>query len=79
MGDEQGGTPKRPGYQGPTVIALLGIGSLCGVSVGLGVFLGVFADHEFGTTPLFAIVGLVLGLVGAAYGSYTVIRPYLRG
>jgi F0F1-type ATP synthase assembly protein I len=61
------------------VSTLLGVGSLCGVSVGLGVFLGVFVDGRIGTSPLFAIVGLVLGVVCAAYASYQVIRPYVRG
>jgi len=60
-------------------VTLLGIGSLCGVIVGIGVFLGVFVDHEVGTSPLFALVGTVLGIAGAAVGSYQVIRPYLKG
>jgi F0F1-type ATP synthase assembly protein I len=65
--------------RGPSVVTLLSIGSLCGVLVGLGVFLGVLVDGAVGTSPLFALVGLVLGIVGAAFASYQVIRPYVKG
>lgn len=74
----QGDRPERK-PSGPTISTLLAIGSLCGVSVGIGVFLGVFADRALHTSPLFALVGLVLGMAGAAYVSYQVIRPYVKG
>jgi F0F1-type ATP synthase assembly protein I len=47
--------------------------------VGIGVFSGVFVDRALGTSPVFALVGLLLGIAGAAYASYQVIRPYVKG
>jgi F0F1-type ATP synthase assembly protein I len=64
----------------PTVdlTTLLGIGAMFGVSVGLGVFLGVLGDHEWGTSPLFALLGLAIGIFVGAAGAYQVIRPFTR-
>jgi len=62
----------------PNVVTLLGIGAMFGLCVGLGVFLGVLADHAAGTSPLLALLGTALGILGGAAGAYTVIRPYTR-
>ena len=61
-----------------TLPALLGIGATFGICVGLGTFLGVLADREWGTAPLLALIGLVVGIVVGATGAYQVIRPYTR-
>jgi F0F1-type ATP synthase assembly protein I len=57
---------------------LLGVGAGFGVTVGIGVFLGVLADHAWGTSPLLALLGLALGILGGAAGAYQVIRPFTR-
>ena len=57
---------------------LLSIGAICGVMIGLGVFLGYLLDRAAGTAPLLTFVGLAFGILGAATGSYFVIRPYLK-
>ena len=62
----------------PGAAALLGVGSAFGGSVALGVFLGVLGDRLAGTSPLLAIVGLIIGIVIGAAGAYGVIRPYVR-
>jgi F0F1-type ATP synthase assembly protein I len=62
----------------PGAGALLGVGSAFGGCVGLGVFLGVLGDHAAGTSPLLAILGLIIGIVMGAAGAYGVIRPYVR-
>jgi F0F1-type ATP synthase assembly protein I len=62
----------------PGAGALLGVGSAFGGCVALGVFLGVLGDHAAGTSPLLAIVGLIIGIVMGAAGAYGVIRPYVR-
>ena len=62
----------------PGAGALLGVGSAFGGSVGIGVFLGVLGDRAAGTSPLLAIVGLIIGIVVGAAGAYGVIRPYVR-
>ena len=45
--------------------------------IGLGVFVGYLLDRAAGTSPLLTFVGLALGIVGAATGSYYVIRPFV--
>jgi hypothetical protein len=67
--------PARPTVSLPT---LLGIGSAFGVCVGIGGFLGVLGDHEWGTSPLLALLGLAVGILGGAAGAYQVIRPFTR-
>jgi F0F1-type ATP synthase assembly protein I len=58
---------------------LLQIGAVCGVMIGLGVFGGYLLDRAAGTAPLLTFVGLAVGIVGAATGSYRVIRPFVTG
>jgi F0F1-type ATP synthase assembly protein I len=61
----------------PGVAALLRIGVVCGVSIGLGALVGLLLDDALGTSPLLVLLGLAVGIVGAATGSYYVIRPYV--
>jgi F0F1-type ATP synthase assembly protein I len=63
----------------PTLIDLLQIGAVCGIAIGIGVFAGYLIDRVAGTPPLFTFVGLAVGIVGAATGSYRVIRPFVSG
>jgi F0F1-type ATP synthase assembly protein I len=49
-----------------------------GLAVGIGVFAGVLADHAAGTSPLLALLGTAVGILGGAAGAYLVIRPYTR-
>jgi F0F1-type ATP synthase assembly protein I len=56
---------------------LLQIGATCGVCIGLGMLVGYLLDNALGTAPLLVFVGLTLGIVGAAAGSYWVIRPFV--
>jgi F0F1-type ATP synthase assembly protein I len=44
----------------------------------VGVFAGVLGDRAAGTSPLLAILGLIIGIVVGAAGAYGVIRPYVR-
>ncbi|HVT20749.1 MAG TPA: AtpZ/AtpI family protein [Mycobacteriales bacterium] len=64
----------------PTInlTTLLGIGVTFGVCVGIGVFLGVLGDSAAGTSPLLALAGLAVGILGGAAGAYQVIRPFTR-
>jgi F0F1-type ATP synthase assembly protein I len=61
----------------PGLQDLLALGAVCGVMIGLGVFLGYLVDRWLATAPLVTFVGLAIGILGAATGSYRVIRPYL--
>jgi F0F1-type ATP synthase assembly protein I len=48
------------------------------VIIGVAVFAGYLLDQALGTSPLLVFVGLAIGIVGAATGSYFLIRPYLK-
>jgi F0F1-type ATP synthase assembly protein I len=69
-----------PGQRGeaPSVVTLLGVGSMFGVCIGLGAFLGVLADDALGTSPLLALLGVLVGIFVGAASAYQVIRPYTR-
>jgi F0F1-type ATP synthase assembly protein I len=45
--------------------------------VGIGVVLGIWADSAFGTSPIFLVIGLVLGCVAAAASTVALVRRYL--
>jgi F0F1-type ATP synthase assembly protein I len=62
----------------PGLQDLLSIGAVCGVMIGVGVFAGYLLDKAAGTSPLLTFLGLAFGILGAATGSYFVIRPYLK-
>lgn len=66
--------PKRPA---PGLGELLQIGALCGVFIGIGVFAGYLLDRVAKTSPLLTFLGLAAGILGAASGSYRVIRPFV--
>ena len=68
---------RRPTRTAPGAQDLLQIGAVCGAMIGLGVFVGYLLDRAAGTSPLLTFLGLALGILGAATGSYYVIRPYL--
>lgn len=63
----------------PGLVDLMQIGAVCGISIGIGLFAGYLVDRAAGTPPLFTFVGLAVGIVGAATGSYRVIRPFVSG
>lgn len=57
---------------------LLGMGAVIAAQLVAGLALGWLVDGLADTTPIFLLVGLLLGIVGAI--SYTVVefRKYLR-
>lgn len=69
--------PRPADRNAPGLQDLLQVGAVCGVMIGLGVFAGYLLDRAAGTSPLLTFVGLALGIVGAATGSYYVIRPFV--
>ncbi len=58
-------------------LGLLGVGFFVAGSIILGVVGGRWLDTRFGSEPLWLIVGLLLGVVVAFYGVYTMLRPFL--
>ncbi|MED4015924.1 AtpZ/AtpI family protein [Sutcliffiella cohnii] len=45
----------------------------------LGIFGGKWVDERFGTSPLFLLVGLILGLATGVYGMMQLLHQYYSG
>ncbi len=60
-------------------LRLTGLGWYIAFCVAGGVLLGLLGDNLLGTTPLFILVGTVLGSVAAFWGIYRMILPILYG
>jgi len=56
-------------------LRLTGVGFFIGICIAGGAFAGWWLG---GKEPLFMIVGLVVGLIVAAYGVYQMIRPLMN-
>ena len=54
----------------PGLADLLQIGAVCGVLIGLGVFLGYLLDRWLGTSPLLLIVLALLAVAGMSVKLY---------
>ena len=61
----------------PGAYELLQIGAMCGLSIGIGAVVGLLLDRVLGTSPLLVLLGIAIGILGAATGSYYVIRPFV--
>lgn len=57
---------------------LMGIGWYIGISVAGGILGGIWVDNKLGTSIVFTLVGVVLGLTVALYGTYRMISPLMR-
>jgi hypothetical protein len=57
---------------------LLGMGAATAAIVAAGLALGWLLDDLVGTTPIFIMIGLALGIVGAAAYVITKFRTYLK-
>jgi len=40
---------------------------------------GVFLDKKVGTSPLFLLIGVVFGMIGAGYAMYDLVRKLPTG
>ena len=56
---------------------MLGVGFFVAGSIILGVVGGRWLDGRLNSAPLFLIIGLILGIVVAFYGVYTMLRPFV--
>jgi F0F1-type ATP synthase assembly protein I len=61
----------------PSAWDLLTLGTTNAVCVVAGIGVGWLVDHLAGTTPVFILVGLGLGIIAACLVTYRMIRPYL--
>jgi ATP synthase protein I len=72
--------PERRGGRGtpqPWGIAL-DLGMRLGLSVIIGIGAGVLVDNWLGTSPIFTLVGVVLGVATAMYTIWDVARQHMR-
>jgi F0F1-type ATP synthase assembly protein I len=67
--------PSDPGLRGRD---LIGLGGLLVGSVVAGTVLGLLIDAAAGTTPVFTILGVFLGIAGAGVGFWLRVRSALR-
>jgi len=67
--------PESPGLRGRDLLGLGGL--LVGAVVG-GTLLGLLLDSLAGTSPLFVVLGVALGIVGAGIGFWSRVRSALR-
>ena len=60
-------------------LRLMGLGWYVAACIILGVLGGLGLDSLIGTTPLFILLGTVLGTILAFWGLYKMVRPVLYG
>jgi len=56
----------------------VGIGWYIALCIGGGIFGGIWLDRHFGSSIIFTLAGVFLGLVMAALGTYRMIEPLIR-
>jgi F0F1-type ATP synthase assembly protein I len=54
------------------------LGQLAGSTL-IGVFLGKWLDQEWGTEPIFLIIGLFIGLSVGIYAMFVSVRHFFSG
>ncbi len=54
-------------------LRLVGLGWYIATCILIGVVVGVWVDGILGTTPLFILIGLALGLLSSFYGVYRIV------
>jgi F0F1-type ATP synthase assembly protein I len=69
------GPPDSAGLRGRDLLGLGGF--LVGAVVG-GLVIGLFLDAAFDTSPLFVLLGIFLGIIGAGAGFWVKVRDALR-
>ncbi len=56
------------------LLGLLGLGWYIAFCILLGVFGGLWLDSKFNSKPVLTLVGLVLGIIMAFFGTYRMVR-----
>ncbi|MGD0393963.1 MAG: AtpZ/AtpI family protein [Acidimicrobiales bacterium] len=78
--DDGTGTPPMTGNGpslGPGAVEFLTLGLTLAVTVLVAGALGYLVDRWLGTSPVFTLVGLVLGLAAAVMTAVSRVRKYL--
>ena len=61
----------------PAAFRLTGIGFYIAACILIGILAGLWLDNKVGTTPLFILLGALLGLGLALFGVYRMVRPLM--
>jgi F0F1-type ATP synthase assembly protein I len=72
--DERPASTQRPANWG----LVLDLGMRLGLSVVIGVVAGVLLDKWLGTSPLFTLLGVAVGIGAAMYSIWDVARNEMR-
>jgi F0F1-type ATP synthase assembly protein I len=72
--DERPASTQRPANWG----LVLDLGMRLGLSVVIGVVAGVLLDKWLGTSPLFTLLGVAVGIGAAMYSIWEVARNEMR-
>lgn len=73
----QTGSERRPWWV--TGLQFTGVGWYIASAIVLGTLGGVWLDRQLGTSPLFILLGLAVGLTTAFYGTYRMLFKFLIG
>lgn len=67
---------SKPGIEPPTNqwLALLNLGWIFVLTLGISAFGGIWLDRRFGTAPLCILIGVFLGFVVSGYYMYLTVR-----
>ena len=57
---------------------MVGLGWYVAVCIVIGVLAGLWIDSKFETSPIFLLVGTLLGVVTAFFGMYKLMAPFLQ-
>ena len=58
-------------------LRLVGVGWFLAASVIIGIAAGLFLDKWLGTTVIFTLLGVLLGITVAFYGLYKMVKPLM--
>ena len=59
-------------------LQLLGLGWYVALCIVVGAVGGIWLDRISGLTPLFTLLGVLLGTVAAFYGLFKMVRPLIN-
>ena len=59
-------------------LSLSGIGFYIAGSIILGIVGGRWLDEKLNSKPLWLIIGLILGIIVAVYGTYSMLKPFME-
>ncbi len=54
------------------------LGFLVAIPIGISLFLGIWIDKFLGTTPLFLLLSLLIGVTVTIYDIYHALEPFIK-